>query len=76
MRPFLIALFCLAQVHGQDIATRSLTLDAHLLTLPVCNGEPKQMMKLELGVKAVREVEIDVAGGKKPDLWVFLVVRP
>lgn len=75
MRPFLIALFCLAQVHAQDIATRSLTLDANLLNLPVCHGAPKQLVKLEVGGKAVREVEIEFAEGRKPDFWVFLDVR-
>ena len=75
LRPLLITLLCVAQLHAQDIATRSLALDANLLNLPVCNGAPKQMLKLEVGGKAVREVEIEFAEGKKPDLWVFLDVR-
>ena len=75
MRILFIALICLVQVQAQDITTRSLTLNADLLNLPVCNGVPKQMVKLEVGGKAVREVEIEFAEGKKPDLWVFLDVR-
>ncbi|MFN7563585.1 MAG: glycoside hydrolase family 32 protein, partial [Prosthecobacter sp.] len=76
MRHLFIALICLVQVQAQDITTRPLTLDANLLNLPVCNGAAKQMVKLEVGGKAVREVEIEFAEGKKPDLWVFLDVRP
>ena len=76
LRPLLITLLCVAQLHAQDIATRSLALDANLLNLPVCNGAPKQLLKLEVGGKAVREVEIEFAEGKKPDLWVFLDVLP
>lgn len=76
LRTLFITLLCAATLHAQHIATRSLTLDANLLNLPVCNGAPKQMVKLEVGGKAVREVEIEFAEGKKPDLWVFLDVRP
>lgn len=75
MRHLFIALICLVQVQAQDISTHPLTLNANLLNLPVCNGAPKQMVKLEVGGKAVREVEIEFAEGKKPDLWVFLDVR-
>jgi hypothetical protein len=35
MRHLLLALLCLAQFHAQDEATRSLTLDARLLNLPI-----------------------------------------
>ncbi len=73
---FLISLLCVATLSAQDIVRRSLTLNANLLNLPVCNGAPKQMVKLEVGGKTVREVEVEFAEGKKPDLWVFLDVRP
>jgi len=74
-RFFLITLLCVATLSAQDIATRPLTLNANLLNLPVCNGAPQQLVKLEVGGKKAREVEIEFAEGKKPDLWVFLDVR-
>ena len=63
LRTLFITLLCAATLHAQHIATRSLTLDANLLNLPVCNGAPKQMVKLEVGGKAVREVEIELLPG-------------
>ncbi len=74
MRHLLFALLCLAHAHAQDEATRSITLDARLLNLPVCHGAPKQLVRLEVGGKKVREFEIEFSDEKKPDFYVFLDV--
>lgn len=74
IKTLLIILLCLAQVRAQNEATRSLTLDARLLNLPVCNGAPKQLVKLELGGKKVREFELEFTSQKPPDFWTFLDV--
>jgi fructan beta-fructosidase len=74
IRHLLIAFLCLAQAYAQDETTRSITLDARLLNLPVCNGAPKQLVKLEVGGKKVREFEIEFTSEKKPDFYVFLDV--
>ena len=74
LRHLLIALLCLAHAHAQEEATRSLNLDHRLLNLPVCNGAPKQLVKLEVDGKKVREFEIEFTSEKKPEFYVFLDV--
>lgn len=74
MRHLLIALLCLAQVHAQKEATRPLALHARLLSPPVCNGVPKQLVKLEVGGKTVREVEIKFTSENQPHFFAFLDV--
>lgn len=74
LRHLFAALLCFAQDHAQEEATRSLTLDARLLNLPVCKDAPKQLVKLEVGGKKVREFEIEFTSEKKPDFYVFLDV--
>ncbi len=61
LRPLFITLICVAQLHAQDITTRLLTLNANLLNLPVCNGAPKQMVKLEVGGIRVEGTLLHVA---------------
>jgi len=74
MRTALIAFISIVSAHAQDPAARSITLDQHLLNIPVCNGAAKQLVKLEVAGKKVREFEIEFTSEKQPDLWVFLDV--
>jgi fructan beta-fructosidase len=74
LRGAILTLALVVPLHAQAEATRALTLDGRLLNLPVCHGAPKQLVKLEVGGKQVREFEIEFAPEREPDLWVFLEV--
>jgi fructan beta-fructosidase len=74
LRGAILTLALVVPLQAQDVATRTLTLDGRLLNLPICHGAPKQLVKLEVGGKQVREFEIEFTAGRQPDLWVFLDV--
>ncbi|HPA19100.1 MAG TPA: glycoside hydrolase family 32 protein [Verrucomicrobiae bacterium] len=75
IRSTILALIFLSQARGQVESTRPLQLGGRLLNIPISNGEPKQMVRLEVAGKTVRECEVEVAS-KAPDLWVFVDVSP
>jgi sucrose-6-phosphate hydrolase SacC (GH32 family) len=76
--PVILLVFAAAPFLGAeagDGVAREMVLTGRYLNLPVKTGAPKQVLRLMVEGKTVREFEVELATDK-PSFWVFVDVAP